>query len=421
MPLPVKSRRIGGRRCGQPTGSDARVAPDQPGCHYETLGVPDTASAAEIHTAFKRRALETHPDKGGAVVEFQSVLEAFQILSDAVQRRLYDQQQPLHLGGRKSHASKVACPWRSQKQHMFLPKLARLLRKMSATCRRDTILTRLSNMQRSALEKHMRDEKAGTGKVASSQLCEPERKYGAGIYHSTRTGGYYAKVFVYSLGLQGHIRKELTDVLNDHVCLMKVAEQLRHFWFDLDVAGRMQVDKLQSHLPAGLLASVQVFFYNRHFIGHRHLQLNFKTLAGGLQAWEVMQEARGTTLFAGNGVTDAYSPEAAMKQWQRVKEAYLQFASGRRSSRAQLEEQLSAWEKQQLPTRLKMDCALHRRQKERVVKARLLQNLNSATSDSTLTRCVERLLEHQGRLSCLPNPVRMPQGARKRAHHELCH
>jgi len=158
-------------------------------------------------------------------------------------------------------------------------------------------------------------------------------KSGAGIYRASRTGGYYAKVFVYSLGLQGYARKDLADAVNDHIGLMRVVDKLKCTYFARNFAERARPDELQADLPPGLVASVQVFFYNRHFIGHRHLQLNFKTLIEGLEAWEVMQKARGSTLFTGNGVTEDYTPAAAMKQWHQIKEAYLHYASGR----AQLE------------------------------------------------------------------------------------
>jgi hypothetical protein len=45
--------------------------------------VEESASATEIKNAYKRRALETHPDKGGKPGEFEAVARAYRILLNA--------------------------------------------------------------------------------------------------------------------------------------------------------------------------------------------------------------------------------------------------------------------------------------------------------------------------------------------------
>lgn len=47
---------------------------------WEILGVPRNASRAEIKRAWRRRAFELHPDRGGDVEEFKKVLEAYEFL-----------------------------------------------------------------------------------------------------------------------------------------------------------------------------------------------------------------------------------------------------------------------------------------------------------------------------------------------------
>lgn len=42
------------------------------------LGVPRDATAADIKRAFRRRALETHPDRGGDAEAFQAVHRAYE-------------------------------------------------------------------------------------------------------------------------------------------------------------------------------------------------------------------------------------------------------------------------------------------------------------------------------------------------------
>lgn len=59
--------------------------------HYEVLGVPRTATDAEIRIAYKRKARETHPDKpGGTTARFQEVAAAYAVLGDPAKRAEYD-------------------------------------------------------------------------------------------------------------------------------------------------------------------------------------------------------------------------------------------------------------------------------------------------------------------------------------------
>jgi curved DNA-binding protein len=63
--------------------------------YYRTLGVPRTATAADIKKAFRKLARESHPDKhpGDKAAEkrFKSINEANAVLSDAGKRAKYDQ------------------------------------------------------------------------------------------------------------------------------------------------------------------------------------------------------------------------------------------------------------------------------------------------------------------------------------------
>lgn len=58
---------------------------------YDVLSVSKNASADQIRSAYKKRALECHPDrKGGNAEQFRRVSEAYEILSDAEKREHYD-------------------------------------------------------------------------------------------------------------------------------------------------------------------------------------------------------------------------------------------------------------------------------------------------------------------------------------------
>jgi DnaJ family protein A protein 2 len=57
---------------------------------YDVLGVPKTATEAEIKKAFRKKALEHHPDKGGEEAQFKEVNAAYEVLGNAEKRELYD-------------------------------------------------------------------------------------------------------------------------------------------------------------------------------------------------------------------------------------------------------------------------------------------------------------------------------------------
>jgi curved DNA-binding protein len=62
--------------------------------YYKILGVSKTASAEEIKKAYRKLALQYHPDRGGgkeAEDKFKEVNEAYQILSDPQKRQTFDQ------------------------------------------------------------------------------------------------------------------------------------------------------------------------------------------------------------------------------------------------------------------------------------------------------------------------------------------
>lgn len=59
--------------------------------YYEVLGVGKGASADEIKKAFRRAAVEHHPDKGGDEAKFKEINEAYEVLKDTGKRQRYDQ------------------------------------------------------------------------------------------------------------------------------------------------------------------------------------------------------------------------------------------------------------------------------------------------------------------------------------------
>jgi molecular chaperone DnaJ len=63
-------------------------------CYYETLSVERTATEIDIKTAFRRHAMQCHPDRNpgdkGAEHRFKEVNEAYEVLKDPDKRAAYD-------------------------------------------------------------------------------------------------------------------------------------------------------------------------------------------------------------------------------------------------------------------------------------------------------------------------------------------
>nr|MBP7876015.1 DnaJ domain-containing protein [Candidatus Woesebacteria bacterium] len=64
--------------------------------YYDILGVSKTATEAELKSAYRKMALKWHPDrnqdkKEEAETQFKEINEAYQVLSDAKKRQMYDQ------------------------------------------------------------------------------------------------------------------------------------------------------------------------------------------------------------------------------------------------------------------------------------------------------------------------------------------
>jgi len=68
--------------------------------YYQVLGISKTASADEIKRAYRKKAHQYHPDKGGGDdAKFKEINEAYQVLGDSEKRSRYDQFGSAGVGG----------------------------------------------------------------------------------------------------------------------------------------------------------------------------------------------------------------------------------------------------------------------------------------------------------------------------------
>eukprot|EP00971_Amphidinium_carterae_P275947 5475490-Amphidinium_carterae.1 len=93
-----------GRKRVQPIG--VAKAPAE-GTLYAALGVARDASPTTIRSAYRRKALLAHPDRGGSQEEFVRLSKALEVLNDPHQRAAYDRDRQEELAPHFSDPSKL--------------------------------------------------------------------------------------------------------------------------------------------------------------------------------------------------------------------------------------------------------------------------------------------------------------------------
>jgi len=161
--------------------------PAAPAGHYDVLGVSRDATFPELRAAFKRRALEVHPDKKkGSQAEFLAVFQALEVLQDEMKRRSYDAQLacsvPTPLSSQQAVRKRHPGPRQesaSQRQRLGpnpadCPEamLFSLLQQLPSAARREVLERELSTSQREALQAwastHRDHVRASSAAVAAS-------------------------------------------------------------------------------------------------------------------------------------------------------------------------------------------------------------------------------------------------------------
>ena len=89
--------------------------------HYQVLGVSATAPLREIKLAYKRLAVQYHPDKHGGSTQFEEkfkqVSVAYQVLGDPARRAAYDHQ--LRVAARRAEEARRQQQFRPQTQQVY--------------------------------------------------------------------------------------------------------------------------------------------------------------------------------------------------------------------------------------------------------------------------------------------------------------
>jgi len=68
--------------------------------HYAILGIASDVSSDEVRSAYRRKALQFHPDRNtdpDATDKFRDVQEAYETLSDVARRYAYDENRRRNL------------------------------------------------------------------------------------------------------------------------------------------------------------------------------------------------------------------------------------------------------------------------------------------------------------------------------------
>lgn len=91
----------GGGGGGRGGGRGGREEAADTSKFYELLGCAKDATDADIKKAFRKSAMQHHPDKGGDPEKFKEISKAYEVLSDPEKKQIYDEygEEGLEAGG----------------------------------------------------------------------------------------------------------------------------------------------------------------------------------------------------------------------------------------------------------------------------------------------------------------------------------
>lgn len=203
----------------------------QPACgnqvhgHYDVLFLMRDATAGEIRMAYRRRALATHPDKGGDAQDFIRVSAAFDVLGDVAARAAYNLELE-RSGSADGLSARLPEPpnarpsnARAESQCRVAVRLAqvRLLASSSHSCKRQ-----LSNHQLSTLEALfalLSQKKAARGASAKAKARVPAKPPCNVKCLRRDKSGYTVRVAWASLNVCTGYTQSLAQAVDWHIAL----------------------------------------------------------------------------------------------------------------------------------------------------------------------------------------------------------
>ncbi len=200
---------------------------------YGILKISSDASQTEVRAAYKRQALQAHPDKGGSSWAFQQVVAAFEQLADPLLRQAYDERcQKINLrsfdksgvvlkrprkaypekGLKKAHpkvipkkkVSTSATEKKKSWKQRFLAKVVKRLKVLLPEDRKMVFECRLVQAQRLELEAFMKETRVEAPLEATkSGASKVMRNLGFRLFGVQRHG--FIEYFAVTLYLEGQV------------------------------------------------------------------------------------------------------------------------------------------------------------------------------------------------------------------------
>lgn len=349
---------------------------------HSTLGVTPWASYEEIRAAFKRRVLETHPDKGGRACEFRQVMLAFERASEnaseaevkrgKVKRSRFEgPSTKTHNAERKSHRKTMERSkkrsQRSQRQryrgrNALIQRLHGYLRQLQRDDRKIAISQKLAERHRVALEGWIQTQcpagapcgprvsasaetleeapplaledlpRAPKAKVKAKAARAPRQQPSKGIIaRAGRVRLYQVIVVVNNIELLAGGTTELARAVDVHMALTKLKQRVLTTpsrWERL--AEELECAMSEHDLVLGeQRISFRVHFPVHHWTGSglRSPTYPIRDLKEGMYLWRKLQMSRLQYSGLGakkGGVFFQNSPLAVDNAWNQISEIFVE-------------------------------------------------------------------------------------------------